>query len=447
MVLVRPTPGTFPLYSLDFHHLPIMPNTIIVGAQWGDEGKGKIVDFLTDQADVVVRPQGGNNAGHTVISGGVKYVLHLIPSGILWAGKKCVIGNGVVLDPASLVKEIKGLLEKGIAVSPENLKISDRAHLTLPYHRVLDRAREARRGDAKIGTTGRGIGPTYADKILRHGLRAADLAHPDRLRAHITAQVLEHAAFVADAGLPPMDVEEMIAEVAAAAEVLNPYITDTVAYLHAQIDAGVTMLFEGAQGTYLDIDHGTYPYVTSSNTTSGGACTGSGVPPQRIHEVVGVAKAYTTRVGEGPFPTEDEGITNYLHGLGREFGATTGRPRRCGWLDTVLLRYARMVNGITAFAVTNLDGLDEHDEIKICTHYEIHGQRQDLPPASVEDLAAAVPVYETLPGWKSDTTAIRDFTELPPQALAFLRRLEELAGMPVTIAGVGPDRAQTLVRA
>lgn len=424
-----------------------MPNTIIVGAQWGDEGKGKIVDFLTDQADVVVRPQGGNNAGHTVISDGVKYVLHLIPSGILWKGKKCVIGNGVVIDPASLVKEIIGLQDMGIEVSPDNLKISDRAHLTLPYHRVLDKAREARRGDAKIGTTGRGIGPTYADKILRHGLRAADLAHPDRLRAHIESQVAEHAEFVAGSGLPPMDIEAMIAEVGAAAEVLNPYITDTVGYLHAQIDGGVTMLFEGAQGTYLDIDHGTYPYVTSSNTTSGGACTGSGVPPQRIHEVVGVAKAYTTRVGEGPFPTEDEGITNYLHSLGREFGATTGRPRRCGWLDTVLLRYARMVNGITSFAVTNLDGLDEHDEIKICTHYQINGRRYDLPPASVEDLAAAVPVYESLPGWKCDTTAIRDFSELPQRALDFLRRLEELAGMPVRIAGVGPDRVQTLVRA
>lgn len=424
----------------------IMPNTIIVGAQWGDEGKGKIVDFLTGGADLVVRPQGGNNAGHTVISGGVKYVLHLIPSGILWPGKKCVIGNGVVLDPASLVKEITGLQEKGIAVSPENLRISDRAHLTLPYHRVLDRAREAKRGDSRIGTTGRGIGPTYADKILRHGLRAADLLDETRLRAHIEGQVTEHAAFVAQAGLPPMNAAEMIAEVVAAARVLAPYITDTVEYIHDYLRQGVTILFEGAQGTYLDIDHGTYPYVTSSNTTSGGACTGSGVPPHAIHEVVGVAKAYTTRVGEGPFPTEDSAFTDYLHGLGREFGATTGRPRRCGWLDTVLLRYAVMVNGITSLAVTNLDGLDEQDEVRLCTHYLVGDKRYNLPPASVAQLAQAVPVYETLPGWKSDTSGIRDFSKLPPAALAFLKRLEELSGAPVTIAGVGPDREQTLVR-
>lgn len=423
-----------------------MPNTIIVGAQWGDEGKGKIVDFLTEGADVVVRPQGGNNAGHTVISEGVKHVLHLIPSGILWPGKICVIGNGVVIDPASLVKEITGLQAKGMEVSPANLKISDRAHLTLPYHRTLDRAREAMRGDAKIGTTGRGIGPTYADKILRHGLRAADLAHPDRLSAHIRRHVADQSAYVAASGLPPMDAEAMIAEVLEAAAVLNPYITDTVAYLHNALGRGTTMLFEGAQGTYLDIDHGTYPYVTSSNTTSGGACTGSGVPPHKIHQVVGVAKAYTTRVGEGPFPTEDEGLTNYLHGLGREFGATTGRPRRCGWLDTVLLRYAAMVNGITAFAVTNLDGLDEHAEIRICTHYEVNGARVDLPPASVDDLAAAVPVYESMPGWLSDTTAARTFDDLPENALAFLSRLEQLAGVSVKIAGVGPDRTQTLVR-
>jgi adenylosuccinate synthase len=423
-----------------------MPNTIIVGAQWGDEGKGKIVDFLTEGADVVVRPQGGNNAGHTVISEGVKHVLHLIPSGILWPGKICVIGNGVVIDPASLVKEITGLQAKGMEVSPANLKISDRAHLTLPYHRTLDRAREAMRGDAKIGTTGRGIGPTYADKILRHGLRAADLAHPERLRAHIRSHVADQAGYVAASGLPPMDAEAMIAEVLAAAAVLNPYITDTVAYLHDALDRGTTMLFEGAQGTYLDIDHGTYPYVTSSNTTSGGACTGSGVPPHKIHQVVGVAKAYTTRVGEGPFPTEDAGLTSYLHGLGREFGATTGRPRRCGWLDTVLLRYAAMVNGITAFAVTNLDGLDEHAEIRVCTHYEVAGKRLELPPASADDLAAAVPVYESMPGWLCDTTAARTFGELPEKALAFLKRLEELVGVSVKIAGVGPDRTQTLVR-
>ena len=423
-----------------------MPNTIIVGAQWGDEGKGKIVDFLTESADVVVRPQGGNNAGHTVISGGVKYVLHLIPSGILWHGKTCVIGNGVVLDPASLVKEITNLLGLGIHVDPEKLKISDRAHLTLPFHRLLDKAREAKRGSGKIGTTGRGIGPTYADKILRSGLRSADLAKPEVIRRHVVEQAEAHASLFVEAGLPVPTIEEMVAEVLGAAQVLVPYLTDTVAYLHGALETGVSMLFEGAQGTYLDIDHGTYPYVTSSNTTAGGACTGSGVPPQRIDRVVGVAKAYTTRVGEGPFPTQDEGLSDYLHGLGREFGATTGRPRRCGWLDTVLLRYARMVNGINDLAVTNLDGLDTHDEIRVCTGYELDGDLLDLPPASAEDLARVQPVYETLPGWKTDTSGIRVFEELPENALAYLDRVEDLAGAEVNMVGVGPAREQTLVR-
>jgi adenylosuccinate synthase len=423
-----------------------MPNTIIIGAQWGDEGKGKIVDFLTESADVVVRPQGGNNAGHTVISGGVKYVLHLIPSGILWQGKTCVIGNGVVLDPASLVVEIKGLQGRGINVDPDKLKISDRAHLTLPLHRAIDRARETLRGDARIGTTGRGIGPTYADKILRSGLRTADLAKPDLIRDHLAGQAAVHAALFEAAGMPVPDPGEMAAEVLEAARELLPYLADTVAYLHGALEVGVSMLFEGAQGTYLDIDHGTYPYVTSSNTTAGGACTGSGVPPQRIDRVVGVAKAYTTRVGGGPFPTENSDLTHYLHGLGREFGATTGRPRRCGWLDTVLLRYARMVNGIDALAVTNLDGLDDHQEIRICTHYRLDGETLELPPASADDLARAEPVYESLPGWRKDTTACRTFEDLPQPALDYLDRLAELAGAPVTMAGVGPARDQTLVR-
>lgn len=423
-----------------------MPNTIIVGAQWGDEGKGKIVDFLTASADVVVRPQGGNNAGHTVIHGENKYVLHLIPSGILWKGKTCVIGNGVVIDPASLVKEIEGLLAVDINVDPEKLRISDRAHLTLPVHRVLDQAREALRGASRIGTTGRGIGPTYADKIHRSGLRAGDLANPEKIRAHIAALCEDNASLVAEAGLEPMDPDAMSAEVIKAAETLAPYLTDTVAYLHGAMETGVEMLFEGAQGTYLDIDHGTYPFVTSSNTTSGGACTGSGVPPQRIDRVVGVAKAYTTRVGEGPFPTEDPSLSEYLHGLGREFGATTGRARRCGWLDAVLLRYAGMVNGIDELAMTNIDGLDTHDEIRVCTHYELDGERLDLPPASADDLARVIPVYEVLPGWKTDTTGIRSFDDLPANVLSYLDRLRELTGLRTTIVGIGPDREQTLRR-
>ncbi len=423
-----------------------MPNTIIVGAQWGDEGKGKIVDFLTESAEVVVRPQGGNNAGHTVISGGVKFVLHLIPSGILWHGKTCVIGNGVVVDPASLVDEIARLQGQGVHVDPEKLKVSDRAHLTLPFHRLQDRAREAVRGTGRIGTTGRGIGPTYADKILRCGLRMADLAKPDLIRRHVAEQAGQHAGLFAEAGLPLPSTDEMVAEVLGAAAVLLPYLTDTAAYLNDALETGVSILFEGAQGTYLDIDHGTYPYVTSSNTTAGGACTGSGVPPQRIDRVVGVAKAYTTRVGEGPFPTEDAGLGDYLHGLGREFGATTGRARRCGWCDAVLLRYARMVNGIDGLAVTNLDGLDSHDEIRVCTQYDLDGEVLELPPASVEDLARVVPVYESLPGWNTDTTGARTFDDLPENALAYLERLEQLAGTQVSLVGVGPAREQTLVR-
>jgi len=423
-----------------------MPNTIIVGAQWGDEGKGKIVDYLTGGVDVVVRAQGGNNAGHTVISAGVKHVLHLIPSGILWRGKTCVIGNGVVLDPAALVGEINGLLQAGVNVDPEKLKISDRAHLTLPIHRVLDQAREILRGDSKIGTTGRGIGPTYADKILRTGLRAVDLANPRRIREHLEKTAADTAEMLAAAGMPAADPEAMTAEVLDAADILVPYITDTVAYLHDSLEAGVSMLFEGAQGTYLDIDFGTYPYVTSSNTTSGGACTGSGVPPHAIDRVVGVAKAYTTRVGEGPFPTEDDSLGDFLHGLGREFGATTGRARRCGWLDSALLRYARMVNGINELAMTNLDGLDTHAEIKICTHYLLDGETLDLPPASLEDLARVEPVYETMPGWQCDTSSTRSFDELPEAALTYLERVGELTGMRTTIVGVGPDREQTIAR-
>ncbi len=423
-----------------------MPNTIILGTQWGDEGKGKIVDFLTEDAAVVARAQGGNNAGHTVIANGTKYTLHLIPSGILWEGKTCVIGNGVVIDPTSLLAEIAKLKAAGINIPADKLRISDRAHVTLPIHRALDNAREALRGDNAIGTTGRGIGPTYAEKASRTGLRMVDLLVADRLRARVEECTKLGNPILIAAGMDPMEVEPMIDELAATVEQLRPYVCDTVAFLNDAIEAGVDILFEGAQGTYLDIDHGSYPFVTSSNTSVGGALTGSGVPPRAIDRVIGVSKAYTTRVGAGPFPSENAAFSEYMHQKGLEFGATTGRPRRCGWLDVPLLRYARMVNGIDELALTVLDGLDERDELSICTHYLIDGQRVDLPPAAIEDLENAIPQFETMPGWKSDTTQSTSFDDLPEKAIAYLDRITELTGMPVTIVGVGPDRKQTLVR-
>ena len=402
-----------------------MSNTIVIGAQWGDEGKGKIVDLLTEKTDVVVRPQGGNNAGHTVISEGVQYILHLIPSGILWPGKLCVIGNGVVMDPIALLKEIDGLVEKGIAVSPANLQISNRAHLVMPFHREMDAYRETSRGAAKIGTTKRGIGPTYGDKIDRIGFRLHDLVgDPVNFTERLYARVAECNVLFESVGMEKLEAEAIGKELLAAAERLAPYCTDTVETLHRAMKEGRSLLFEGAQGTYLDIDQGTYPYVTSSNTTSGGACTGSGVPPQKIDRVVGVTKAYTTRVGEGPFPTQNDTLADRFHKMGREFGATTGRKRRCGWLDLVLVRYAAMVNGFSELAITILDGLDDCAEIPVCTHYELDGKKLLLPPASARDFQRVVPVYENLPGWQCDTTGVTRYEDLPANALAYLARIE-----------------------
>ncbi len=423
-----------------------MSNTIVIGAQWGDEGKGKIVDLLTEQADVVVRPQGGNNAGHTVISEGKQYILHLIPSGILWPGKLCVIGNGVVMDPCALLKEIDGLLGKDIAVSPENLRISDRAHLVMPFHREMDAFKEANRV-VKIGTTKRGIGPTYGDKVDRIGFRLHELVRdPAGFAERFHTRVAECNRLFETVDLPPLDAEAAGRELLAAGERLAPYCADTVEILHRAMKEGRTLLFEGAQGTYLDIDQGTYPYVTSSNTTSGGACTGSGVPPQRIDRVVGVTKAYTTRVGEGPFPTQNDGLADRFHKMGREFGATTGRKRRCGWLDLVLVRYAAMVNGFDELAITILDGLDDCDEIPVCTHYELDGRKLRLPPASARDFERAVPVYETLPGWRCDVSGIDRYEDLPANALAYLAFIEKETDTPVTMVGVGPSRDQTILR-
>ncbi|MCH7224913.1 adenylosuccinate synthase [Haloferula sp. A504] len=420
-------------------------NTIVTGLQWGDEGKGKIVDYLTESADVVVRGQGGNNAGHTVIAKGTKYVLHLLPSGILWDGKTNVIGNGVVLDPIGLVAEIERLEGQGIAITPEKLLISDRCHVVLPLHKELDAAREAALGDRKIGTTKRGIGPAYADKINRNGLRVADLLDESYFREMLAHRTAEANEVLARFDLPTFDAEQQADEVLAAFARLRPHVTNTIASLHKSWKAGDNILFEGAQGSLLDIDYGTFPFVTSSNTTAGGACTGTGLPPTSIDQVIGVCKAYTTRVGAGPFPSADEGLSDYLHDLGREFGATTGRARGCGWLDAVLLRHGCMVNGTTGLAVTNVDGLDQYETLKICVGYDIDGTRHDLPPADRHAWDRATPIYEEVPGWMSDTTGCTHYDDLPENTKGYLRRLSELCDTPIQFVGVGPDRVQTLV--
>ena len=420
-----------------------MPNTILVGAQWGDEGKGKIIDFLTDEADIVVRSQGGNNAGHTIVIGGEKYVLHLIPSGILRKSKTCVIGNGVVLDPVALVVEIEGLRKRGVKVE-KNLLISDTAHLVLPYHQALDGLRETQKGSKKIGTTKRGIGPAYADKASRIGLRTGDLLRPDVLKEKLTQRIKENNALLKSLGAPTLNAKKIINDTLAAAEVLRPFITNTVIFLHRALEMKTNMLFEGAQGTFLDIDHGTYPYVTSSNTTSGGACTGSGVPPHRIDKVMGVLKAYTTRVGEGPFTTEDDALGDRFHAMGREFGATTGRARRCGWFDAVSTRYSVILNGIDELAITNLDGLDGVETIKLCVAYRLDGKVLDFPPTDTEHLSRCEPVYIEMPGWLKSTEKAKKFSELPPKARAYVKKIAELTGAKLSIVSIGPARAQTI---
>ncbi|MGZ5004672.1 MAG: adenylosuccinate synthase [Chthoniobacterales bacterium] len=421
-----------------------MANTILVGAQWGDEGKGKIIDVLTAQADIVVRSQGGNNAGHTVIHRGTKYVLHLIPSGILRRGKVCVIGNGVVVDPIALVGEIEGLRKLGIAVG-KNLLISNCAHLVLPYHRVLDEQRELRKGRAKIGTTKRGIGPAYGDKAARTGLRMSDLMQPALFSKKLQAKISENNSILRALGAKPIDFARANEDYLAAGKKLRPFVANTVVWLHRALQRQKAILFEGAQGTFLDIDHGTYPYVTSSNTTAGGACTGSGVPPHRMDVVLGVVKAYTTRVGEGPLPTENAEIADMLHKMGREFGATTGRPRRCGWYDAVAARYATMINGIDELAITNLDGLDSLDRICICVAYRLKGKRLDVPPCDAHQLEKCEPVYEEMNGWSKPTGTAKKFSDLPPAARNYVRRLAELTGAKLTIVSVGPARGQTII--
>jgi adenylosuccinate synthase len=420
-----------------------MANTILVGAQWGDEGKGKIIDVLTSKADLIVRSQGGNNAGHTIVHGGATYILHLIPSGILRRGKVCVIGNGVVVDPIALVAEIGQLRGLGVKIG-KNLLVSNCAHLVMPYHRLLDEQRELRKGRAKIGTTKRGIGPAYGDKAARTGLRVSDLMQPILFAKKLQAKIRENNSILQALGAKAINYREVHEAYLAAGEQLRPFVTNTVVYLHRALERGKEILFEGAQGTFLDIDHGTYPYVTSSNTTAGGACTGTGVPPHRMDRVVGVMKAYTTRVGEGPLPTEDRRLAQMLHSLGREFGATTGRARRCGWFDAVATRYATMINGTDELAITNLDGLDDVDPVRICIGYRLNGKRLDVPPCDAVQLDNCEPIYEEVRGWKQSTTSAKKLSQLPLPARNYVKRLGQLTGAKVSIVSVGPTRAQTI---
>src|SRR5438105_1589186 len=421
-----------------------MANTILVGAQWGDEGKGKIIDVLTSKADVIVRSQGGNNAGHTIVHGGSTYILHLIPSGILRRGKVCVIGNGVVIDPIALVTEIERLRRLGVKIG-KNLLVSNCAHLVLPYHRLLDEQRELRKGRAKIGTTKRGIGPAYGDKAARSGLRVSDLMQPILFAKKLQAKIRENNSILQALGAKPINYREVHESYLAAGEKLRPFVTNTVVYLHRALQRGKGILFEGAQGTFLDIDHGTYPYVTSSNTTAGGACTGTGVPPHRMDRVVGVMKAYTTRVGGRPLPTEDRQFTERLHGLGREFGATTGRKRRCGWFDAVATRYATMINGIDELAITNLDGLDDIDPIRVCVAYRLNGKRLNVPPSDATQLANCKPVYKQVRGWNKSTRSARKFSQLPLAAQNYVRYISEITGAQLSMISVGPERSDTII--
>src|SRR5437762_9405677 len=421
-----------------------MANTILVGAQWGDEGKGKIIDVLTEAADVVVRTQGGNNAGHTVFIGKQKYVLHLVPSGILRKHKLCVVGNGVVIDPVSLVAEIDGLRQFGVECEG-NLFISETAHLVFPYHRELDAQREILKGKNKIGTTKRGIGPAYGDKAARAGARMIDLINPPRFEEVLRNKIKENNEILKAFGAKPLSFKKVHAAYRAAGDRLKPFVVNTVVLLHEAVRQQKDLLFEGAQGTFLDIDHGTYPFVTSSNTTAGGACTGSGVPPHRMDRVVGVMKAYTTRVGEGPLPTEDAVFAERLHEMGREFGATTGRARRCGWFDAVATHYATMINGIDELAITNLDGLYEVNPISICIGYRLNGKRLDVPPCDSAQWNNCEPIYAELRGWNKSTHSARKLSDLPKRARDYLKRISALTGAKLTIVSVGPTRAETIM--
>lgn len=426
-----------------------MSTLVILGAQWGDEGKGKITDYLAETAEVVVRFQGGNNAGHTVEVGDVTYKLHLIPSGIINGNKLNIIGNGVAFDPAAFFKEVEYLREKGLDITEKNLLVSDRAQVIMPYHRVLDRLKEAARGSEDIGTTGKGIGPAYTDKYERSGIRVCDLLSETVLRKKLELNVTEKNRYIVEVlGGEPVDFEAIFEEYVAYGKQLKPYVKDTSVVLYEEIKKNRKVLFEGAQGMLLDIDYGTYPYVTSSNTTAGGVASGSGIGPNMIEKAIGVTKAYTTRVGKGPFPTELEDETGeWIREKGHEYGTTTGRSRRCGWLDLVIVKTAIRVSGLTSLVLTKIDTLAGLPSIRICTGYRLHGEVIDHVPASLEDLALCEPIYEELPGWDDSVALATSMEEMHPNAKRYIERIEALTGIQVSIVSVGPRRDQTFKKA
>jgi adenylosuccinate synthase len=424
-----------------------MSNLVVVGTQWGDEGKGKVVDLMTAKADMVVRFQGGNNAGHTLVVEGRKFVFHLIPSGILYEGKKCLIGNGVVVDPQVLLMEIENLGKAGIAVDPKRLSLSDRAHIIMPYHRAIDLAREAAKGSDKIGTTGRGIGPCYEDKVARIGVRAIDLIDPEVLEEKVRANLNEKNFYLTKfLNAEPLELAPIMEQYLDMAKTLRPFIKDVSLELEGVLKTGGKILFEGAQGTHLDIDHGTYPFVTSSNPVAANASIGTGIGPNQLHHILGIVKAYTTRVGAGPFLTELEDETgNYIQEKGGEFGATTGRRRRCGWLDLVVVRDSARLNGLDSLAITKLDVLTGLERLKVCVGYTIDGEAVSTRPASMKRLGSCKPVYQEIPGWQEEISKVRSVEQLPKNARDYIRIIEEKTGIPVSIISVGPGREETIV--
>ena len=423
-------------------------NVVVIGTQWGDEGKGKVVDWLTDHAQGVVRFQGGHNAGHTLVIGGQKTALQLIPSGIMRAGVACYIGNGVVLSVPDLLREIDKLEASGIEVA-NRLKVSEACPVILPYHTALDAAREAKRGDAKIGTTGKGIGPAYEDKVARRAIRVADLLNEKRLEEKLRENLDYHNYVLVNyLKAKAVDFQSTFDVALASVPRIRPMVTDVSSALYAAHKAGANLLFEGAQGSLLDVDHGTYPFVTSSNCVAGNAAAGSGVGPNMLHYILGITKAYTTRVGSGPFPSElptDQGIGKHLSSVGHEFGTVTGRARRCGWFDAALLKRSVQINGVSGMCLTKLDVLDGLDSLKLCTGYRLHGKHVDIFPVGAEEAAACEPMYEEMPGWTEPTVGVKLMKDLPANAQAYVKRIEELVGVPVDMVSTGPDREETIV--
>ena len=424
-------------------------NVVVIGAQWGDEGKGKIVDLLAERFDIVARYQGGHNAGHSVQVGDQSFVLHLLPSGIVHRGKTCVLGNGMVIDPKAFFVEADRLTQQGIEVSPERVKISSRAHLILPYHRALDHTSEERLGNEKVGTTLRGIGPAYEDKAGRRGIRTADALVPDVLRSRIERNLEDANRIIEAYGGERLDADEIFNEMSVLTERLGPFIADTTHYLNVAATDGKSILLEGAQATLLDADHGTYPFVTSSTTVAGGAIIGTGLAPNRLNGVLGIVRTYTTRVGEGPFPTEmlegEAELGQMIRERGREYGASTGRPRRCGWFDAFATRYAAEINGFSSVALTKLDVLDTLDDIKVCTGYKLNGKLCESLPAVSQDLRRVEPVYATLPGWRSSTLGMTEMNSLPPNARRYVDFLSSQIGVDIGLVSTGPERSQTII--